>query len=207
MGVVDIVVMAKAPIPGLAKTRLIPALGAAGAARLQRQLTLRALSTARRADLGPVQLWCAPNPQHRFFRALAQCHGVPCHSQPDADLGERMLQALTARSLVRPCLLIGTDCPALTPRHLKDAAAALTSGRDAVFIPVEDGGYMLVGLRRVVPGLFDSVTWSTGHVMAQTRQRLNAAHATWCETAVLWDVDTPADLARLTKSDLETPRC
>lgn len=196
---VDVVVLAKAPIAGLAKTRLIPALGARGAARLQRRFTLRALGTALRSEVGPVHLYCAPDTQHRFFRALARCGQVSLQSQAPSDLGERMRSALMLHHLSRPCILIGTDCPALTPQHLKRAAHVLISGQDAVFVPAEDGGYVLIGLARPVPGLFDGVNWSTPFVMDQTRQRLLLAHATWQEPAILWDVDTPSDLARLTQ--------
>jgi rSAM/selenodomain-associated transferase 1 len=194
---VHVAVLAKAPLAGLAKTRLIPALGARGAARLQRRFTLQALHTARLAGLGEVTLWCAPDSGQRFFRALNRRCGIDCRSQPDADLGQRMLHALTAQALVQPCIVIGTDCPALTPAHLQGAADALRSGHDAVFIPAEDGGYVLVGLRRAVPSLFESIDWSTERVMAQTRDRLRHAGASWQETALLWDVDVPADLARL----------
>ncbi len=194
---VHIAVLAKAPLPGLAKTRLIPALGARGAARLQRRFTLQTLHTAQQAGLGEVTLWCAPDRGQRFFRALRRHCGIHCRNQPDADLGQRMLQALTAQELVQPCIVIGTDCPALTPAHLQQAAHALRSGQDAVFIAAEDGGYVLVGLRRTIPGLFEGIDWSTARVMAQTRERLRQAGASWQETALLWDVDVPADLARL----------
>lgn len=193
---VHIAVLAKAPVAGLAKTRLIPALGPQGAARLQRQWTRRALQTARQAKLGEVSLWCAPDAQHRFFRALRRVEGVDCRTQPNADLGQRMLQALTAQGLASPCIVIGTDCPALTPAHLHQAADALRSGQDAVFIPALDGGYVLVGLRREVPRLFEGIDWSTEHVMAQTRARLRSAAASWQELPTLWDVDVPADLEK-----------
>jgi len=94
-------------------------------------------------------------------------------------------------------LLIGTDCPALTVEHLTSAATALRNGNDAVFIPAEDGGYVLVGLRRPQPGLFEGIDWGTGKVMAQTRERLAALGLRWVEPATLWDVDRPADLCRL----------
>jgi rSAM/selenodomain-associated transferase 1 len=194
---VHIAVLAKAPVPGLAKTRLIPALGARGAARLQRRFTLQALHTAQQAGLGEVTLWCAPDREQNFFRALQRRCGIDCRTQADTDLGRRMLQALTAQDLAQPCIVIGTDCPALTPAHLHQAAHALRSGQDSVFIPAEDGGYVLVGLRRTIPGLFEGIDWSTGRVMAQTRERLRHAGASWQETALLWDVDVPADLARL----------
>jgi rSAM/selenodomain-associated transferase 1 len=194
---VHVAVLAKAPLPGLAKTRLIPALGACGAARLQRRFTLQTLQTAQQAALGEVTLWCAPDSGQRFFRALQRHCGIHCRTQANTDLGQRMLQALTAQELVQPCIVIGTDCPALTPTHLQQAAHALRSGQDAVFIAAEDGGYVLVGLRRTVPGLFEGIDWSTERVMAQTRERLRQAGARWQETALLWDVDVPADLARL----------
>ncbi|MEI8325210.1 MAG: TIGR04282 family arsenosugar biosynthesis glycosyltransferase [Betaproteobacteria bacterium] len=200
---VHIAVLARAPTPGRAKTRLIPALGAPGAARLHRSMTLRTLLTAQRAQLGEVSLWCAPDRQHRFFRALQRRHGVACHDQPEADLGQRMLHAL--RHPKAPCLVIGTDCPALTSAHLHQAAHALRSGQDAVFLPVEDGGYALVGWRCELASLFEAIDWSTERVMAQTRQRLRSAGASWQELETLWDVDLPQDLARLATLELPLP--
>ena len=186
--------MAKAPLPGYAKTRLIPALGAPGAARLQRQLTLRTLATARAAGLGPVTLWCAPDVRQRFFRALRRRCGIELRAQPEADLGMRMADIFAAAGN-RPVLLIGTDCPVLTPEHLRQAALALQSA-DAVFITTEDGGYYLVGLRRPAPELFSGIAWSTPEVMARTRERLAALGLRWQEVARLWDIDSAADLAR-----------
>lgn len=186
--------MAKAPLAGYAKTRLIPALGAAGAARLHRQLTLRTLATARAAALGPVTLWCAPDLRQRFFRALQKRCGIELRTQPEADLGQRMAHIFTAAG-GKPLLLIGSDCPALEPEHLRQAALALQSA-DAVFITTEDGGYYLVGLRRPAPKLFAGIAWSTPQVMAQTRDRLAALGLRWQQVAQLWDIDDPADLAR-----------
>ncbi len=194
---VRVAVLAKAPMAGLAKTRLIPALGPAGAARLQRWMTLRALQTARDAELGPVTLWCTPGADHRFFRALRRTAGVPCRVQPAGDLGARMHAVFSAPDADGPTLLIGTDCPVLTPEHLRQAARALTDGDDAVYYPAEDGGYVLVGLRRPQPGLFDAMTWSTSAVMAQTRARALALNLTLREFETLWDVDEPQDLPRL----------
>lgn len=186
--------MAKAPLAGYAKTRLIPALGAAGAARLHRYLTLRTLATARAAGLGPVTLWCAPDLQQRFFRALQQHCGIELRAQPDADLGQRMAHIFAAAG-AKPLLLIGSDCPALEPEHLRQAALTLQSA-DAAFIITEDGGYYLVGLRRPAPELFTGIAWSTPQVMAQTRDRMAMLGLRWQEVARLWDIDDAADLAR-----------
>lgn len=194
---VQVAVLAKAPIPGLAKTRLIPALGARGAARLQRQLTRQAVRTALDAGLGPVTLWCAPDGQHRFFRALRRTTGVACLVQASGDLGERMHTAFRLHCATGPLLLIGTDCPPLSPQHLRAAALALLAGDDAVFYPAEDGGYALVGLHAPQAALFRDMHWSTASVMADTRERARAAGLRLRELEPLWDLDVPADLARL----------
>lgn len=192
---VQIAVFAKAPVPGAAKTRLMPALGARGAARLQRQLVLRTLATAAAAQLGPVTLWCAPDTRHRFFRALRQRAGIECIGQPGVDLGDRMHAAFEHHCPRGPLLLVGTDCPALQPAHLRQAARRLRDGADAVFQPAEDGGYVLVGLRRPQPQLFSGMAWGNADVMAATRSRAGTLRVSELET--LWDVDRPADLARL----------
>ncbi|MFO1199026.1 MAG: TIGR04282 family arsenosugar biosynthesis glycosyltransferase [Burkholderiaceae bacterium] len=200
---VQVAVMAKAPVPGFAKTRLIPALGAHGAARLQRRLTCRAIRVALDAGLGAVTLWCAPDARHRYFRVLERAAGVACRPQPDGDLGERMHAAFRWHCPAGPLLLIGTDCPPLRPSHLREAARALLHGDDAVFVPVDDGGYVLVGLREPRAELFDDVHWSTASVMSETRERARAAGLTVNELATLWDLDVPRDLDRLSLPDAE----
>lgn len=194
---VQIAVLAKAPIAGLAKTRLIPALGPQGAARLQRALTASTLRTATAANLGRVTLWCAPDPSHRYFRALRKTFGIRCLAQPVGDLGRRMHAAFRLHCMDGPLILIGTDCPALTPAHLRNAAQALCDGQDAVFHPAEDGGYVLVGLHGPVPALFQRIAWSTSTVMSQTRTRAMAGGLRVSELETLWDVDLPEDLLRL----------
>lgn len=194
---VQVAVLAKAPMPGQAKTRLIPALGPHGAARLQRQMTRAAVRTALDAGLGSVTLWCAPHTQHRFFRALHETTGVRCLVQPSGNLGQRMHTAFRLHCAQGPLLLTGTDCPPMTPEHLRRAAQALLDGEDAVFHPAEDGGYVLVGLRQPQAALFAAMPWSTPDVMARTRIRAQTQGLRWRELETLWDVDVPADLDRL----------
>jgi uncharacterized protein len=198
---VQVAVLAKAPVPGWAKTRLIPALGPRGAARLQRRLTRVAVQTACDAGLGPVTLWCAPDASHRFFRALQQTTQLQCRDQPEGDLGERMHTAFRVHCAQGPLLLIGTDCPALRPAHLRQAAQALADGDEAVFYPAEDGGYVLVGLRQPQAALFTDMAWSTAEVMSQTRLRARRLNLQLREFETLWDVDVPEDLARLAALD------
>ena len=185
--------MAKAPIPGLTKTRLIPSIGAHAAAVLQERLTERAVATAVAADIGPVALWCAPDPSHASFRDLIARHAVMLKRQPAGDLGARMLAALAASA--RPTILIGTDCPAFTPEHLRAAAQALRDA-DVVLIPAEDGGYVLIGARAAHPQLFSGIAWGTASVMQETRARIAALGLKAIELPALWDLDTEADLAR-----------
>jgi rSAM/selenodomain-associated transferase 2/rSAM/selenodomain-associated transferase 1 len=193
-----VAVLAKAPVAGLAKTRLAPALGQAGAARAQRRFTLQTLQCARAAALGPITLWCAPDAQHRFFKAV--CSQVDaCPAQATGDLGARMGQAFQSHFAQHPhgpLLLVGTDCPALAPGHLQQAAQALQD-HDVVMIPAEDGGYVLIGMRRWVPQALESITWSTDQVLLQTREQLRTCGARWTELDTLWDVDEPADWERL----------
>lgn len=189
---VTVAVMAKAPIPGRAKTRLIPDIGAHAAAVLAARLTERAVETAVAADVGPVSLWCTPDPAYPSFQALAERHPLTLWAQPDGDLGDRML----ACTVQGPTLVTGSDCPALTPAHLQDAARALEDA-DVVLIPAEDGGYVLIGTNAPHPGLFDGMMWSTATVLTETRRRIAALNVRAVELAPLWDVDTESDLARM----------
>jgi rSAM/selenodomain-associated transferase 1 len=186
-----IAIMAKAPIPGLAKTRLIASIGAHAAAVLQERLTERAVATALAADIGPVTLWCTPDPSHVSFRDLIVRYKVTLKRQPGGDLGQRMLAAMAAG----PTLVIGSDCPAFMPENLRVAANALQDA-DVVLIPAEDGGYVLIGARAAHPELFSGIAWGASIVLTETRARIAALGLTAIELDPLWDVDTEADLAR-----------
>ena len=118
--------------------------------------------------------------------------------QVDGDLGRRMAAVVAQHFAQRGAvslLIVGTDCPVLTPEMLQRCADALVD-HDAVLIPAEDGGYVLIGMRRPLLRAFDAVDWSTPRVMAQTRARLSEMGATWRELPALWDVDDPVDWAR-----------
>ena len=193
---VAIAIMAKAPVAGLAKTRLIPLLGASGAAALQRWLLHRTVMTALQADLGPVSLWCTPDTEHPEFAMWDDDYRVTLRQQPAGDLGERMAQAVAESAGIGGTLVIGTDCPLLTPADLRAAAAALLE-HDAVLAPAEDGGYVLIGLRQAAHQVFSDVAWSSDQVLAQTRQRLAEIGWSWFEFSPFWDVDRSTDFERL----------
>lgn len=192
-----VLVMAKAPLPGLAKTRLIPALGAAGAAALAARMLRHTLGEALAAGLGPVTLCAAPQASHPAFAEIARDERLTLTDQGEGDLGARMQRAFEgALSRHAGALLIGTDAPALDAAVLRAAHAALAD-RDAVIVPAHDGGYVLIGLRRVEPSLFECMTWSTPQVLASTRERLRGAGLRWAELPPLHDIDEPADLVHL----------
>jgi rSAM/selenodomain-associated transferase 1 len=192
---VAIAILAKAPVPGLAKTRLIPSIGAHAAAVLQERLTERTIVTALAANIGPVTVWCTPDTSHGTFRELATRYKIKLKRQPDGDLGQRMLAAILAND--GPTLVIGSDCPAFTPECLNAGARALHDGADVVLTAAEDGGYVLIGMRIKQSQLFTNVSWGTTKVLAETRARVNALRLVSVELPPLWDVDTEDDVARM----------
>lgn len=196
-------IFARAPVAGNVKTRLIPLLGEHGAAALHRGLVEHSLSVARDSGLGPVELWCTPGPEDEFFESCRERFGVTLHRQCSGDLGAKMLDALEDGLLrSRHVLLSGSDCPSLTAADFRTAAGALRDGRDAVFCPAEDGGYVLVGVSHAMPALFEAMTWSTDTVMEETRLRLRHLGWRWHELPMHWDVDRPEDYQRLVREGL-----
>ncbi len=193
-----VVVFAKAPEPGKVKTRLIPALGEAGAAALHRRLAMHCLRAATDAQIGPVELWCAPDTGDPFFRECERRFGVSLRSQGEGDLGARMQSAFAAALARAPrAILVGSDVPELSAQYLRDAEAALAGGDDVVIGPAEDGGYVLIGLSHCDAELFREIPWGCSEVLAETRRRVAALRRRLIELPALRDVDRPEDLERL----------
>lgn len=193
MSAARILVFAKAPEPGKVKTRLIPALGAAGAARLAAEMLDRTLREAVAARIGVVELCCDPAPGAPVWdgrRDSADC----LSGQGEGDLGARMARA-AQRTIEggERMLLIGADCPGLDRHRLREAAAALERN-DAVLHPTEDGGYALLGLAQFDASLFEGIAWSRSTVAAATIARIEALGWTFHIAATLRDIDEPADL-------------
>lgn len=193
MSTLHIIIFAKAPRPGQAKTRLIPALGAAGAAALAERMLIHTVRQAELARLGRVELCCAPL-DDPAWQGLHLPETVIMSDQGTGALGERMARAsqrvLSAHESV---LLIGTDCPGLTAERLREVARAL-SRSDAVMVPAVDGGYVALGLRRFDSRVFEEIPWSTSEVAARTLERFS--HLRWRHhvLAAEHDIDEPADL-------------
>jgi rSAM/selenodomain-associated transferase 1 len=191
-----VVVMARAPVPGETKRRLISAIGAVRAAALHRAMIHRVVTSALASGVGPVELWCTPSTDHEVFRSLRSEMQVELHTQVGPDLGARMHAAIEARP--GAAAVIGTDCPFLEPGDLVRTAGALhAASADVVIAPAFDGGYVLIAVDRPRPELFTAVEWGTGRVLAQTRERACAARLRLLELEARRDVDRPEDLDAL----------
>lgn len=188
-----IVIFAKAPVPGRVKTRLMPVLGEAGAARLAERLLADTVDHALAAGLAVPELCATPHPDDPSWAGHLPDR-VRLSDQGPGDLGQRLI--LAARRVIdagERILLIGTDCPALDGRRLAEAAAQLDR-HDAVIYPALDGGYVLLGLSRNDPSLFTDIAWSTDTVAAATIARIKALGWSLFVGDTLRDIDDPADL-------------
>ena len=188
-----IVILAKAPVPGKVKTRLIPALGAEGAARLAAEMLERTLAEAAAAGVGAVELCSDPAPDDVLWDRYRDTPDLVA-DQGTGDLGTRLARA--ARRVIGEgdrILLIGTDCPELDRDRLRAAGDALAR-HDAVIHPTDDGGYALLGLGRFDPSLFAGIAWSGPSVAAATIARIEALGWSLLIGETLRDIDEPADL-------------
>lgn len=199
-----LIVFAKSPKAGLAKTRLIPALGADGAAALAKRLfehTMEMVSPlSLRADTA-LELCVAGAQDDDFFKPWLEQQTRSAQwqltHQKGHDLGHRMQTALESALQHASCaILIGTDAPSLDHEVIEAAFAALASN-GAVFAPAFDGGYTLIGLRAPVHELFHDIEWGSARVMQTSRDRLRAAKKTWHELPPMHDIDEPSDLIHL----------
>lgn len=194
---IRIVIFAKAPLPDLAKTRLIPAIGLEGSARLAVKLLQHAVDQAVSAQLGPVELCVSPSAQDPIWEKMALPSSVELTEQCSGDLGERM-SSVSKRVTDKgeALILMGTDCPGLNSEKIREAAKVLDA-HDVCLVPVSDGGYSLLGLHQHLPSLFVDIPWSTDTVAQLTRQRVLAAGRTLVQLASLNDIDEPQDLQYL----------
>jgi len=192
-----IVIIAKAPAPGLAKTRLIPALGPERAALLARRMLLHTVREARAAAVGAVELCVSPSVGDPLWATLDPLPEVVWSEQVQGDLGARMTD-VAARTLAsdQRVVLVGTDCPELQAEDFRAAASALEN-HDSALRPTADGGYALLALRRFHASLFEDIPWSTGEVAHITLARLSGLGWTVHLGAQVHDIDEPGDLAWL----------
>ena len=198
-----LLVFAKAPEPGLVKSRLVPFLGAQGAADLYSRMVLHTIRLACSTGLCPVELWCAPGKAHPFFRQCAEQYPILLFDQCEGGLGDRMAHGF-ANGLQRAAsvVLIGADCPSITGDDLCQCLRWLQDDADVVLGPAEDCGYYLLGARQMISELFYDIPWGGPEVLPITRQRIERLGIECRELTTRWDVDQLEDVARLEQSGL-----
>jgi rSAM/selenodomain-associated transferase 1 len=195
---VRLIVFARAPRAGRAKTRLIPRLGARGAAAFQARLIAHCLRTVTGAGLCPVGLWCAPTRDDPFFRECGERFGIDLYDQEPGDLGARMHAAFaSALKHADSAVLIGTDIPGLEAADIEAAFRALQGEAEFVLGPARDGGYYLIGMNRSEREVFEGIGWGSPTVYRDTVSRLRRRGRSWQALREQRDVDTPQDYERL----------
>lgn len=192
-----VIQFAKAPIPGQVKTRLTPEFTAAEATAIHCQLVQATANVLLQAKVDQVQLHVAGGLTDPFIQAFQQ-QGFALFDQVSGDLGEKMRAALNqGLAEFDQVLLVGSDCPALSPAVLEAAFSALSSGHALVLNPAEDGGYVLIGANAPVPAeVLQGVRWGTESVLQETLVNSQKAGLVVACLPELWDVDFPADVRR-----------
>jgi len=189
-----LLILSKAPDAGAVKTRLIPLLGASGAARLYATLLHTCIDRLVAAALCPVDLWCAPATSHPFFVECRRRYGVTLHPQAAGDLGWRMEHALgAALQQSGYAVLVGADCPGLEISDIEETLQALREDADVVLGPASDGGYYLVAMRSRHAFLFEAMPWGAANILQLTESRLRERGLRWHKLALRRDLDTPED--------------
>ena len=192
-----ILLFAKAPIAGSVNTRLIADIGVEKATSLQDDLIHQRLMMLMKANLCDVKLMCSPDIKDECFTQCYQQYRVDLKQQSGNDLGERMLNAVkSALQYYRFCIVIGTDAPALDEVRIHQAIEVLHADTKVVFVPAEDGGYVLLGLQQDHEFLFKDIDWGSDRVMQQSRQQLKLNDISYRELATCWDVDRLEDYQR-----------
>jgi rSAM/selenodomain-associated transferase 1 len=184
-------------VAGFAKTRLIPALGAQGAAGLAQNMLRHTVHAALAARLGAVEICATPDATDSAWQNLALPEQLCWTSQGDGDLGQRMARA-ASRTIQQgeAVLLVGTDCPAIDASVLHKAGHTLQA-HDVSLIPTFDGGYALLGLKKFDASLFSDIPWSTDVVASITFNRIQQLGWLVDTLPMMHDIDEPADLQYL----------
>ena len=199
-----LIVFVKAPRPGTVKTRLARTLGADGACAAYEQLVTTVLASL--APLPAVELRFTPEDAGKEIHGWLR-PGWKVSAQGDGDLGSRLQRAFAQafQAGARRVVVIGSDCPEVTPEDVREAWRQLKSC-DLVVGPATDGGYWLIGLRLSRPNLFEGITWSSEMVLAETLQRAKSEGLNIQLLRILMDVDTESDWREFLASRDGAPR-
>ena len=196
-----ILLFAKAPVENQVNTRLIPDIGVQAATKLQDDLIQQRLTMLAQENLSAVILMCLPDTQDEYFLQCEQKYPVTLHQQSGTDLGMRMLSGVKhALKNYKYCIVIGTDAPALDASIIEQAIDVLHTKYEVVFVPAEDGGYVLLGMQKTCDFLFQDINWGSAEVMMQSTNKLKKNNTPYKELATCWDIDRLEDYRRYLKS-------
>lgn len=197
-----IIVLGKAPVPGAAKTRLVPPLTPDDAAALYRGFLLDTLGLAHHLEWEETTL---VHPRGDGDVLASLCEGVNLLEQPENGLGRALAFAFSHHFErgFENIVLIGSDNPTLPMEPICSAAATLQTASDLAIGPTIDGGYYLIGMCNPHPSLFERIDWSTPRVYEQTLQRARELNLRVHPVTQWYDVDEVTDLNRL-ETDLST---
>ena len=201
-----LVLFMKAPRPGTVKTRLTALVSNAEAAELYRAFIQDTLHLARRVAGASLYVAWTPDDGLAELQASLGNPEVNWFEQRGAHLGERLSNAFTMflKKEADKTVVLGGDSPLLPLAYVDEAFRSLDR-HDVVLGPATDGGYYLIGLgrgRKTVEhyaSLFESIDWSTGRVLRQTRTAIRKRGLSSHELPPWYDVDRPADLERVSR--------
>lgn len=192
-----LIIFTRYPQPGYTKTRLIPALGAEGAAQLQQNMTEETVIKAHNllgtvsnlsleicytgTDLSTMKNWLGDE--------------LIYQEQEEGDLGMKMFKGFqnAFQQGYQKVITIGIDCPDLSVNILATAFSQLDQA-ELVIGPATDGGYYLIGLHRLIPELFNEIHWGTDQVWLETAKIAETLQLNWVNLPILKDIDRPEDL-------------
>jgi len=189
-----VIVFSKAPLPGRVKTRLIPELGAQQACQIHQQLLEYVIENISSINDADVYLHCSPDTSHNFFQYLKAQYRLALDAQSEGDLGHRMYASIkNGLEEYKKVVLIGSDCPLISKSYIKQAFDELNRS-DVVLGPAEDGGYVLIGMKKPRSDIFTDIDWGSERVLQQTIEKIQPDIPVLLDT--LWDVDRAEDVER-----------
>lgn len=191
---------AKWPQLGKVKTRLAKKMGERAAYGAHIELTQAVLKNLTSSNAAAVECWfdqlSAENPESRMLTEYCHKLSVPIAFQNGHDLGLRMYHALCyGLKSFENVIIVGSDCPTVDKSYLEQAIQTLETN-DLVLGPAEDGGYVLIGARKIEPGMLDNIAWGEGSVLSSTLERAEQFGLTYKLLEETWDVDEHEDYLR-----------
>jgi|Deesub1362A_J573_1020465.scaffolds.fasta_scaffold00876_16 hypothetical protein len=190
-----LIIFVKAPILGRVKTRLSPHLSQREILRLYKSFLRTITERCSRLDRVDRFLGCTPTKDDDFLSRLAGQYGYGCFDQRGKTLGERLINAFRDHfdTGYKKVVIIGSDSPTIPLEYIKDAFTILNK-KEFVLGPCNDGGYYLVGARRLYERVFRRIPWDTSEVLNKTLDRLNSGDIDYYLLPFWYDVDRIEDM-------------